>query len=181
MTRDLYNSQLARSEMRFAAHPQRHKGLVWTAIQSKLLAQPEKIQSLMAMEETGGEPDVIAYDKLTGCYLFVDCSIESPKGRRSVCYDSEALASRKNNKPLNSAIQMAQEMGITLLTEQEYSTLQRILPVDTKTSSWLLTPPEIRSLGGALFGDFRYGRTFTYHNGAESYYASRGFRGKILI
>jgi hypothetical protein len=166
---------------RFEKNKNRHTGMEWAAIQAKLDAKPEKLWSLNEMEKTGGEPDVVAYDKKTGEYAFYDCAAESPKGRRSICYDHEALESRKEHKPHNSAVQMAADMGIELLTEDQYRELQKLGPVDTKTSSWIVTPPAIRKLGGALFGDFRYGTVFVYHNGAESYYAARGFRGSLRI
>lgn len=166
---------------RFEKNMHRHKDLAWSVIQTKLETNPEKLFSLNEMEETGGEPDVISYDKKTDEYIFYDCSMESPKGRRSVCYDLEALESRKEHKPKNSAVGMASEMGIELLTEEQYRELQQFGKFDTKTSSWVLTPPEIRELGGAIFGDWRYGKVFIYHNGAESYYAARGFRGWLRI
>lgn len=166
---------------RFEKNKNRHKGMEWAAIQAKLDAKPEKLWSLNEMEKTGGEPDVVAYDKKTGEYAFYDCAAESPKGRRSICYDHEALESRKEHKPHNSAVQMAADMRIELLTEDQYRELQKLGPVDTKTSSWIVTPPAIRKLGGAFFGDFRYGTVFVYHNGAESYYAARGFRGSLRI
>ena len=159
----------------------RHEGMVWVSVEAKLKAQPQKLWSLNQMEETGGEPDVVAYDKKTGEYLFYDCADETPKGRRSVCYDQEALNSRKEHKPKNSAVGMATEMGIELLTEEEYRELQKLGKFDTKTSSWLKTPAEIRKLGGAIFADFRYSNVFVYHNGAESYYAVRGFRGSLKV
>ncbi|MET7001486.1 DUF4256 domain-containing protein [Chitinophaga defluvii] len=164
---------------RFEKNQQRHKGLEWTKIQAKLEANPEKLRSLDEMEITGGEPDVLGYDKKTDEYLFCDCSAESPKGRRSICYDHEALESRKEHKPENSAVQMAADMGVELLTEEEYRNLQQLGNFDMKTSSWIVTPPAIRKLGGALFCDRRYDHVFTYHNGAESYYAARGFRGML--
>jgi hypothetical protein len=171
---------------RFDKNPNRHKNLEWTKIQAKLEANPEKLWSLNEMERTGGEPDVvvplaIGNDTSTGEYLFYDCSAESPKDRRSVCYDREALESRKENKPKNSAVAMASEMGIELLTEEQYRELQQFGNFDTKTSSWIQTPTEIRKLGGAIFADFRYGTVFMYHNGAESYYAARGFRGLLRV
>ena len=150
-------------------------------MQIKLEANPEKLWSLNEMEETGGEPDVVGYDKGKDEYIFYDCAAESPKGRRSLCYDHEALESRKKFKPKNSAVGMASEMGIKILNEIEYFALQLLGEFDTKTSSWLATPPEIRDLGGSIFGDRRFGRVFTYHNGAESYYAGRGFRGSLRI
>ena len=171
---------------RFDKNPNRHKNLEWAKIQAKLEANPEKLWSLNEMERTGGEPDVIVpiaigNDTNTSEYLFYDCSAESPKDRRSVCYDREALESRKENKPKNSAVAMASEMGIELLTEEQYRELQRFGNFDTKTSSWIKTPAEIRKLGGAIFADFRYGTIFVYHNGAESYYAARGFRGLLRV
>jgi Protein of unknown function (DUF4256) len=166
---------------RFEKNKNRHKGLDWTTIQAKLEASPEKLWSLDEMELTGGEPDVVGYDKKTDEYLFYDCSAESPKGRRSVCYDHEALEARKEHKPENSAVQMAADMGITLLTEAEYRDLQQLGEFDLKTSSWIVTPPAIRKLRGALFGDRRYDHVFIYHNGAESYYAARGFRGSLRV
>lgn len=166
---------------RFEENMNRHEGLDWTEVEARLKKLPHKTNSLLEMENTGGEPDVIAFDTATGEYLFCDCSPESPKGRRSLCYDASALASRKENKPRHNAVGMASEMGIELLTETQYLELQRLGNFDTKTSSWLTTPPEIREAGGALFGDRRYGRTFIYHNGAESYFASRGFRGLLRV
>lgn len=168
-------------KIRFEQHMNRHQGMDWANVEAKLKAQPQKLWSLNQMEETGGEPDVVAYDKKTGEYLFYDCADETPKGRRSVCYDQEALNSRKEHKPKNSAIGMATEMGIELLTEEEYRALQKLGKFDTKTSSWLKTPAEIRKLGGAIFGDFRYNNVFIYHNGAESYYAARSFRGSLKV
>ncbi len=166
---------------RFEKNPNRHPDLEWNNVQAKLEANPEKIWSLNEMERTGGEPDVIGYDKTTNEYLFYDCSAESPKDRRSICYDREALESRKENKPKNSAVAMASEMGIELLTEEQYRDLQQFGNFDTKTSSWIKTPAEIRKLGGAIFADFRYNTIFVYHNGAESYYAARGFRGSLKV
>lgn len=166
---------------RFDKNTNRHQGLEWNKILAKLEASNEKLWSLNEMERTGGEPDVVFYDKTTNEYLFYDCSAESPKDRRSICYDREALESRKENKPKNSAIAMASEMGVELLTEEQYRELQQFGNFDTKTSSWIQTPPEIRKLGGALFSDFRYGTVFVYHNGAESYYAARGFRGLLRV
>ena len=159
----------------------RHKGLEWAEVHAKLEAHAEKLWSLNEMERTGGEPDVVAQDKETGEYIFYDCSAESPKGRRSLCYDRKALESRKEHKPGNSAIDMAAAMGIELLTEEQYRELQKLGDFDTKTSSWVKTPSDVRNLGGALFCDFRFGRVFVFHNGAESYYAARGFRGSIRI
>jgi len=166
---------------RFEKNMNRHKGLEWAKIQAKLEAHPSKLWSLDEMEETGGEPDVVGYDKKADEYIFYDCSAESPKGRRSVCYDHEALESRKEHKPKNSAVQMAADMGIALLTEEEYRELQKLGKFDAKTSSWVKTPSDIRKLGGAIFCDFRYGTVFMYHNGAESYYAARGFRGSLRV
>ncbi|WP_352421493.1 DUF4256 domain-containing protein [Proteiniphilum sp.] len=166
---------------RFEKNMGRHKGLDWNKLQIKLESNPEKIWSLNEMEETGGEPDVIGFDRETGEYLFCDCVLESPKGRRSLCYDPEALASRKEHKPQGSAVEMASRMKIELLTEDQYMKLQELGKFDTKTSSWIITPPDIRRLGGALFGNWHFGRVFIYHNGAESYYSSRGFRGLLRV
>jgi hypothetical protein len=166
---------------RFEKNSNRHKGVRWDEVQAKLEANPEKLWPLNEMEITGGEPDVISYDKKTGDYVFYDCSPESPKGRRSICYDHEALESRKEHKPENSAIEMASDMGIELLTEEQYRQLQQLGNFDTKTSSWIKTPDDIRKAGGALFCDRRYGHVFVYHNGAESYYAARGFRGLLRV
>lgn len=166
---------------RFEKHRERHKGIQWDDVQARLETHPEKLWSLDEMEETGGEPDVVGHDKKTGAYIFYDCSPESPKGRRSICYDHQALESRKEHKPGNSAVGMAEEMGIGLLTEEEYRGLQELGKFDTKTSSWVVTPAAIRKLGGALFCDRRYEHVFTYHNGAESYYAARGFRGSLKV
>lgn len=159
----------------------RHKGVDWAKVQTKLETNTEKLWSLNEMETTGGEPDVVGHDKKTGEFVFFDCSAESPKGRRSVCYDREALEARKEHKPKDSAIDMATAMGIELLTEEQYRELQKLGTFDAKTSSWIVTPPDIRKLGGALFADFRYGHVFVYHNGAESYYAARGFRGSVRV
>lgn len=172
---------LATLRLRFEQNPHRHKGLAWADVQARLEANPGKLLSLHQMEETGGEPDVTGFDKASGEYVFYDCAAESPKGRRSYCYDGEALAARKENKPQGSAMEMAATMGIGVLNEAEYRALQQLGPVDTKTSSWLKTPPDIRKLGGAIFGDYRYGTVFVYHNGAESYYAARGFRGVLRV
>lgn len=166
---------------RFEKNKNRHKGLEWADIQARLEARPEKLWSLDEMEETGGEPDVVGHDKKTGEYIFYDCAPESPKGRRSFCYDPEALASRKEHKPKDSAIAMADAMGIEILTEEQYRELQQLGQFDTKTSSWIATPADIRKRGGALFCDYRYGTVFLYHNGAESYYAARGFRGALRV
>jgi hypothetical protein len=166
---------------RFEKNMGRHKVLKWADVQAKLEANSEKLWSLGEMERTGGEPDVVGFDKKTGEYIFYDCSAESPKGRRSVCYDRAAWESRKEHKPGNSALSMAAEMGVEILTEEQYRELQSFGKFDTKTSSWLETPADIRSLGGAIFGDWRYGKVFIYHNGAESYYGARGFRGSIKV
>jgi hypothetical protein len=166
---------------RFEKNMSRHKGLEWAKIQAKLESNNEKLWSLSEMERTGGEPDVVGYDKKTGEYTFYDCSAETPRGRRSVCYDREALDSRKEHKPGNSALDMAAAIGIELLTEEQYRELQKLGNFDTKTSSWLKTPSDIRKLGGAIFGDFRYGKVFTYHNGAESYFGARAFRGSLRV
>lgn len=167
--------------VRFHKNASRHKGVEWAKVEARLVKEPEKLWSLNEMEKTGGEPDVIAFDKRTNEYIFCDCSSETPKERRSICYDHEALESRKEHKPANSAVQMAADMGIELLNEKQYHELQQLGKVDNKTSSWLKTPTEIRKLGGAIFGDYRFGRVFIYHNGAESYYAARGFRGLLRI
>jgi len=166
---------------RFESNMKRHKNLEWARVEAALEADTGKLQSLHEMESTGGEPDVVGYDKKTGQFIFYDCSAESPKGRRSVCYDREALESRKEHKPKNSAVAMAAAMGIELLTEEQYRELQQLGEFDTKTSSWVETPPAIRKLGGALFCDRRYDTVFVYHNGAESYYAARGFRGSLRV
>jgi hypothetical protein len=159
----------------------RHKGLDWAKVQGKLESNPEKLWSLNEMERTGGEPDVVSHDKKTGEYIFFDCSAETPNGRRSLCYDREALNSRKEHKPKDTAIDMAAAMGIELLSEEQYRELQKVGNSDLKTSSWVNTPAEIRKLGGALFCDCRYEKIFVYHNGAESYFAARGFRGSLKI
>ncbi|MBV1758795.1 MAG: DUF4256 domain-containing protein [Dethiosulfatibacter sp.] len=166
---------------RFEKNMNRHQGIEWGKIQQKLETNSEKLWTLNEMESTGGEPDVIGFDKKTDEYIFCDCSQESPKGRRSICYDHDALESRKSNKPMNSAIGMANEMGVEILTEEQYRELQKLGHFDIKTSSWILTPPEIRKLGGAIFVDFRYNTVFVYHNGAESYYSVRGFRGSLRV
>ncbi|NND33360.1 MAG: DUF4256 domain-containing protein [Saprospiraceae bacterium] len=166
---------------RFEKNMHRHQGLAWNEIFSRLHSKPGKLWSLNEMERTGGEPDVVGLDQESDEYIFYDCSAESPKGRRSICYDREALESRKKYKPENSAMDMASAMGIELLTEEEYRVLQQLGNFDMKTSSWIVTPPEIRKLGGALFADFRYNTVFIYHNGAESYYAARGFRGSLRV
>jgi len=168
-------------EARFEKNMNRHKGLEWAKIQVKLEANTEKLWSLNEMERTGGEPDVVGHDKKTGEYIFYDCSAESPKGRRNVCYDREGLEARKKFKPENNAIDMAAVMGIELLTEEEYRELQKLGDFDMKTSSWVKTPSDIRKLGGALFADHRYGKVFVYHNSAPSYYSARGFRGSLRV
>lgn len=174
--------QLLRTlQARFQANMTRHKGLVWGDVEERLETNPEKLWSLSEMEATGGEPDVVGQDKRTGEYIFYDCSADSPKGRRSICYDREALDSRKEHKPKNCATDMAASMGIELLTEEQYRELQKLDEFDTKTSSWVKTPANIRKLGGALFCDRRFDTVFTYHNGAESYYAARGFRGWLKV
>jgi Protein of unknown function (DUF4256) len=168
-------------KLRFEKNMLRHEGLEWAKIQAKLDANPEKLWSLGEMEKTGGEPDVVEYDKEKDEYIFYDCSTESPKGRRSVCYDREALEARKKHKPENSAMDMAADMGIEILTEEQYRALQKLESFDLKTSSWVQTPSEIRKLGGALFCDCRYEHVFVYHNGADSYYGARGFRGSLRV
>ena len=168
-------------QVRFEKNMHRHKGIEWSKVQAKLEAQPASMWSLNEMEETGGEPDVVGFDKKEGEYLFYDCSAETPKGRRSVCYDGDALRSRKEHKPKNSAMDMAADMGIELLSEEQYRELQKLEAFDTKTSSWIQTPSDIRKLGGALFCDRRYGKVFIYHNGADSYYGARGFRGSLRV
>ena len=168
-------------QARFEKNMNRHKGLEWAKVQAKLEASPEKLWSLNQMESTGGEPDVVGHDKKTGEYTFYDCSAESPKGRRSLCYDREALNARKENKPKDSALDVAAAIGVELLTEEQYRELQKLGSFDTKTSSWVQTPAEIRKLGGALFCDRRYNQVFLYHNGADSYYAARGFRGSLTV
>jgi hypothetical protein len=172
---------LSTLKARFEKNGNRLKDIEWAKLQSKLEANPDKLWSLNEMERTGGEPDVVDYDKKTNEYIFYDCSAESPKGRRSLCYDREALEARKENKPKDSAINMAADMGIEILTEEQYRELQELGDLDLKTSSWVKTPSEIRKLGGALFCDRRYDHVFTYHNGAESYYAARGFRGMLKV
>lgn len=166
---------------RFGKNKNRHKGIDWADVQSRLEEKADKLWSLSIMEETGGEPDVVGFDSKTGEYIFFDCAAESPKGRRSVCYDREALESRKQHKPADSAMEMAASMGIELLDEEQYRALQKLGNFDTKTSSWLKTPVAIRELGGAIFGDYRYGQVFIYHNGADSYYGVRGFRGALRV
>jgi hypothetical protein len=166
---------------RFEKNSNRHQGITWDKVLAKLDASPEKLWSLSIMEETEGEPDVVGFDRQTGEYIFFDCSAETPKGRRSICYDREALESRKEHKPKDSAMEMAESMGIEMLDERQYIQLQIFGHFDTKTSSWLKTPDSIRKLGGAIFGDYRYGQVFIYHNGADSYYSVRGFRGSLRV
>ena len=166
---------------RFEKNMQRHEGIAWEAVRERLDARPEKLAAVAEMERTGGEPDVVGRNGKTGEVVFCDCAAESPSGRRSVCYDPEALDARKEAKPRHSALGMASEMGIELLTEEQYRALQQLGEFDLKTSSWILTPPDVRSLGGALFCDRRYGKVFVYHNGAQSYYAARGFRGSVQV
>ena len=166
---------------RFSDHGERHSGVAWADVEARMKGAPDELRVIAGMERTGGEPDVVGYDSDADQYLVVDCSKQSPKGRRSVCYDQAALEARKKHKPATSALAMAAELGVTLLTEDDYYALQTLGEFDTSTSSWLLTPRDVRERGGAIFGDFRFGRVFVYHNGAESYYAARGFRGKILI
>jgi len=168
-------------QTRFEKNMKRHKSIEWSKVQAKLEANPDKLWSLNVMEETGGEPDVVAYNNKTGEYIFYDCSAESPKDRRSLCYDHEALEKRKEHKPADSATNMAADMGIELLTEEQYQELQQLGEFDLKTSSWIITPADIRKLGGALFCDRRYNTVFVYHNGAESYYAARGFRASLRV
>lgn len=166
---------------RFEKHPRRHKGVAWEAVRTRLESNDAALTTLAEMEQSGGEPDVIGYDKKTGKYVFCDCSAESPAGRRSLCYDRKALDARKENKPKGSAADLAAKIGAELLTEQQYRELQEVGEFDTKTSSWVATPEDVRSLGGALFCDRRYGKVFVYHNGAESYYAARGFRARLCV
>lgn len=166
---------------RFDSNNKRHPKISWTAVEQKLNSNPEKLWSLHKMEETGGEPDVVDFDEIAHVFVFIDCSKESPSGRRSLCYDREALEKRKANKPAGNALDLARELGVTLLTEEEYHKYHQLLDCDSKTSSWVLTPHAVREKGGAIFCDFRFGRVFTYHNGADSYYAARGFRGKLEV
>jgi hypothetical protein len=175
------NKLLRKLKDRFEKNAKRHKGIEWAKVQAKLEKKEEKLWSLNEMEETEGEPDVIGFDKKTNEFIFCDCSAESPKGRRSICYDHDALESRKEHKPKNSALGMAAEMDIEILDEEQYRHLQTLGTFDAKTSSWIKTPKDIREAGGALFCDWRYGHVFTYHNGAESYYAARGFRGLLRV
>lgn len=166
---------------RFEMNMSRHKGIAWSKVQAKLEARTDSVRSLLEMERTGGEPDVVGFDKRTGEYIFFDCSAQSPKGRRNICYDGDALRSRKEHRPKNSAIDMAHAMGIEILTEEQYRKLQKLGDFDTTTSSWIETPAKIRELGGALFCDRRFDHVFVYHNGAQSYYAARGFRGSLRV
>lgn len=181
LTNERRRELLTKLKARFEKNMNRHNGIEWAAVQAKLEANTEKLWSLSEMERTEGEPDVVGYDKSTREYIFNDCSAESPKGRRSICYDHEALESRKEHKPEDSAMGMAADMGVTLLTEEQYRHLQTLGDFDTKTSSWIETPPDIRKLGGALFADKRYNCVFVYHNGASSYYAARAFRGSLRV
>lgn len=181
LSRDQHQELLRRLKDRFDKNMSRHNGLEWAKALAKLEADPQKFWSLNEMERTGGEPDVIGHEKKTGEYIFYDCSAESPKGRRSLCYDRKALDSRKEHKPKNNAIDMAAAMGVELLTESEYRELQKLGEFDTKSSSWVMTPADVRKLGGALYCDRRYDRVFVYHNGAESYYAVRGFRCSLRV
>ena len=181
LSRKEHEELLRALKARFEKNMNRHQGIEWANVQARLDANPGKVSALSEMERTGGEPDVVGQDKETGACLFYDCSAESPQGRRSVCYDREALQARKEHKPQDSAIDMATAMGIEILTETQYRGLQTLGAFDTKTSSWVKTPPDIRKLGGAIFCDRRYGHVFMYHNGAESYYAARGFRGALEV
>lgn len=181
LSKDEQSSLLNTLQARFEKNMKRHKGISWEDVEARLLAHPARLHSIHQMELTEGEPDVVGFDKKTGEYIFFDCSAESPKGRRSVCYDGEALAARKQHKPDDSAIEMAKAMGIEILTEAEYRQLQELGSFDLKTSSWIQTPANIRKLGGALFCDRRYDTVFLYHNGADSYYAARGFRGSVSV
>ena len=176
-----HDALLRTLQARFERHPQRHEGLAWPQALARLAARPQALRSLQAMEASGGEPDVIGQDAASGEWLFCDCAAESPVGRRSLCYDEAALQARKEHRPAGSAVQAAAAMGVELLDEAQYRALQQLGRFDTKTSSWLATPAEVRALGGALFGDCRYGRVFVYHNGAQSYYAARGFRGLLRV
>ena len=181
LSSEQHDEMISILKSRFGKNINRHKGVKWDYVQARLEANTEKLWSLYEMERTGGEPDVAGQDKLTGEYIFFDCSAESPKGRRSVCYDSEGQESRKEHKPENNAIDMAAAMGIELLTEEQYRELQKFGNFDTKTSSWIKTPSEIKDLGGAIFAEFRYGTVFVFHNSAPSYYAVRGFRGSLIV
>lgn len=181
MTQQELEAVLKTLQIRFEKNMHRHKGIAWTDVRTRLAGNPAALESLHKMEATGGEPDVIGQDTESGLYLFCDCSTESPSGRRSLCFDREALESRKENKPESSAVEMAAEIGIDMLTEEQYRELQKLGDFDTKTSSWVRTAPKVRALGGALFCDRRYGKVFVYHNGAQSYYAARGFRGILRV
>jgi hypothetical protein len=181
LSADQHSELMRVLQARFEKHTARHTSVNWADVQARLDTHPEKLAAIMVMERTGGEPDVIGRDAVTGELLWCDCSAESPSGRRSLCYDAEALAARKENKPADSAIAMAEAMGLELLDEAQYRALQRLGKFDAKSSSWLRTPADIRALGGAIFGDWRYGHVFIYHNGADSYYASRGFRGLLRV
>lgn len=181
MKESLPNELMTALQTRFESNMTRHPNLEWSDVLARLRAQPDKVRSLAEMERTGGEPDVVALDEKSGEFVFFDCSPETPLGRRSICYDREGLESRKEHRPPTSAADMAAGMGIALLSEEEYRQLQALGRFDAKTSSWLYTPPEIRKLGGAIFGDFRFGRVFVYHNGAQSYYGGRGFRGVLRV
>jgi hypothetical protein len=181
LTDEQANELLAILQKRFEKNINRHSSVQWADVHARLKANPEKLWSLNEMELTGGEPDVVAYDKTTGAYTFYDCSAESPAGRRSICYDREGLESRKEHRPANSAVDMAAEMGIEILNEEQYRELQKLGNFDLKTSSWIKTPAEIRKLGGAIFADRRYNTVFVYHNGAQSYYAGRAFRGSLKV
>ena len=181
LSSEQYEALLRVLKARFEKNMNRHEDLEWEKVQTRLEAKAEKLWSLNEMESSGGEPDVVGHDKEKDEYVFFDCSVESPKGRRSVCYDREALESRKKHKPENNAMDMATEMGIELLTEEQYRALQKLGNFDMKTSSWVQTPSDIRELGGAIFCDYRYGHVFVYHNGADSYYAARGFRGSLRV
>lgn len=176
-----YQNLLTVLKNRFDKHPERHVGVLWADVEKRLEALPQKVWSLSEMERTGGEPDVVAFDTTTGEIVFADCAKESPSGRRSLCYDRQAQQSRKEFAPQSNVLDVAAEMGIELLTEEEYKQFHKLVTFDAKTSSWIHTPPEIRKLGGALFADFRYNQVFVYHNGAQSYYAARGFRGKLAV
>lgn len=181
LTKNQIEQLLATLQARFEKNKTRHPAIVWTQVQEQLEKNPANLWTLFQMEETGGEPDVVTLPSQNKNFIFYDCAPESPKGRRSCCYDQAALDARKEHKPKISAVALAKEIGITLLTEEEYIALQSFGPFDLKTSSWLATPKDVRAKGGAIFGDYRYGRTFIYHNGAESYYAARGFRGKLYL
>jgi len=181
LTQKQRDQLLGTLKARFEKNPNRHKGIRWASVQERLEASEESLWSLGEMERTGGEPDVVGFEKKAGKYIFYDCAAESPQGRRSVCYDREGKDARKEFKPENNAVDLAAAMGIEILTEEQYRELQKLGEFDTKTSSWLKTPPDIRKLGGALFADRRYGHVFLYHNGAQSYYAARGFRGLLRV